>query len=86
MKIYLIKQSKNTGYDTYDSAIVCAEDETEAKRIIPFYEENNSIHYIGDEEYSYDWVTDVNDVTCIEIGEANNNQTKGVILASFNAG
>ena len=31
MKLYLISQSKNDDYDTYDSAVVCAESEEEAK-------------------------------------------------------
>jgi hypothetical protein len=30
-KLYRIWQIKNSGYDTYDSAIVCAETEEEAK-------------------------------------------------------
>lgn len=37
MKIYKITQSINNGYDTYDSAIVCAESTKEAKRIHPSY-------------------------------------------------
>jgi hypothetical protein len=35
MKLYKIFQNINNGYDTYDSAIVCAENEEEAKRIHP---------------------------------------------------
>ncbi len=35
MKIYKLWQDVNNGYDTYDSIIVCAENEEEAKRIHP---------------------------------------------------
>ena len=40
MKLYLIKQDTNYGYDTYDSAVVIATSEEEARRIHP------SKHYI----------------------------------------
>lgn len=33
MKLYLISQNVNNGYDTYDSAVVCAETEEEARMI-----------------------------------------------------
>jgi len=35
MKLYRISQDKNDGYDTYDSAVVAAENENEAKLIHP---------------------------------------------------
>lgn len=35
MKIYLISQDTNPGYDTYDSAVVCAENEQQAQKIHP---------------------------------------------------
>ena len=35
MNIYLISQTENTGYDTYDSAVVCAENEEEARTTHP---------------------------------------------------
>ena len=35
MNIYLIWQNENRGYDTYDSAVVVAEDEESAKLIHP---------------------------------------------------
>ena len=35
MNIYLISQEKNSGYDTYDSAVVCAENEEAAKLTCP---------------------------------------------------
>ena len=35
LKIFKISQTENAGYDTYDSAVVCAENEEKAKRIHP---------------------------------------------------
>ena len=40
MKLYLIQQNTNRAYDTYDSAVVIATSEAEARRIHP------SKHYI----------------------------------------
>ncbi len=37
MKIYRISQNITYGYDTYDSAVVCAENEDEAKKIVNDY-------------------------------------------------
>lgn len=35
MKIYLLSQDRNSWYDTYDSCVVCAESEEEARTIHP---------------------------------------------------
>lgn len=35
MKLWLISQSENNGYDTYDSAVVAAETEEEARHTYP---------------------------------------------------
>ena len=35
MKLYRISQEVNTGYDTYSDAIVCAENEEEARKTHP---------------------------------------------------
>jgi hypothetical protein len=79
MKIYLLFQSENTGYDTYDSCVVCAENEEDAKTITP-----DGIPF--DEEWSHGWCVSPEQVDCREIGTANDNQERGVICASFNAG
>ena len=77
MKIYKISQDVNTDYDTYDAAIVCAENEDEARLINPNEKWNDT--------YTT-WAKTPDQVTVIEIGNANENQKKGIILASFNAG
>lgn len=77
MKLYLLKQKKNRGHDTYDSCVVCAENAQDAITIHPDAE------YPNDDET---WVSDKELISCTEIGEANDKQERGVIIASFNAG
>lgn len=100
MNLYLISQTENIGYDTYDSAVVCAESEEEAKNIYPsiiLYEEldEKSGMRICDydkeanqkrwEEYD-EWASSPNEVRCIFLGKADEKMKKGLICASFNAG
>jgi hypothetical protein len=92
MKLWLISQSKEKGYDTYDSAIVAAETEEEARKTPP------SEYYIWvdgilrrpknpEQEISYPcWATKIEDVTVAFLGEAAPDTKPGVICASFNAG
>lgn len=99
MNIYLITQpSSNVGYDTYDSAIVAAETPYEAVRIHPGYDGedrywDDSIKSwrrgYGDNEpvqKSYEWIDDIEKITCQLVGKAEEGVDQGVILASFNAG
>jgi len=69
MKLWLISQTENNGYDTYDSAVVAAETEVEAKGIIPC---------------DCFWASSPDKVIAKEIGTANDGVT-GVICASYNA-
>lgn len=81
MKLYLISQNDNLGYDIYDACVVCAENEEDAKSITP-----DTGHAIED-NYTYtSWARSRDSVSCKELGEANENQVRGIILASFNAG
>lgn len=86
MKLWKISQTENTDYDTYDSAIVAAETEEEAKKIHPydsvFSEYNNWEPTYG----QGNWCSSPEKVTCELIGEAKPGTESGVILASFNAG
>ena len=77
MKIYKIYQDINNKYDTYDSFIVCAEDEEDAKVIITLDKE--------DDLYG-SWVKDVKDIQVEYLGEAKEGLERGELLASFNAG
>lgn len=77
LKIYKISQTENSGYDTYDSCIVCAESEDEARKITP-------CHYQWGRVDS--WCSSPHKVTVELIGEADSKIEKGIILSSFNAG
>jgi len=79
MKLYKLTQDDNNGYDTYDSCIVCAENEQDAVTISP-----DGFRKIGERYTS--WALNISSITCEEIGEANENQKRGIILSSFNAG
>ncbi len=84
MKLYVISQKVNNNWDTYDSAVVSAENEEDARLIHP------SADYADDE-----WPKNISkdstwalpkDVMVEYIGEAKEGIEKGVIVASFNAG
>lgn len=80
MKLYYLSQNDNNNYDTYDSIVVCAESEEDAMTIDPYGEP-----YVEDQEH-YSWAKKATSISCKEIGEANDEQERGVIIASFNAG
>ena len=81
MKLYLIWQNDNNDYDTYDSAVVVAESEEDAKTIHPYNKEP-----VTEVNEGYSSWTTINNVNVKYIGEAAENQKRGVICASFNAG
>ena len=80
MKLYLLEQNDNNDYDTYDSCLVCAKNEYDAITIDPYGKEFKENDRYGS------WALSKDAITCQEIGEANDNQKRGVIIASFNAG
>jgi hypothetical protein len=75
MKLWLISQDENCGYDIYDSAVVVAETEAEAKATLPSEYAN----------WGVSWATGPEEVTAKLIGEAAESVT-GIVCASFNAG
>ena len=89
MKIYKISQDSNREYDTFDSAVVCAENRETAQKMIPCH-----LHD-GDkvEPASMDWSI-VSSCWCASpdlvkvkfIGNAIPGWPQGIICASFNAG
>jgi hypothetical protein len=82
MNIYKISQSENNYYDTFDSAIVAAESEEEARLINPdgeWYEKQLGYKYTA-------WAYRPEKVKVEYLGTAKENTESGVILASFNAG
>ena len=80
MNIYLIEQTDNQNYDTFDSAIVAASTEDKARLIHPSDIEN----WDGQSDKYGTWVNSEM-VTVTLIGLAIDNK-KGVLLASFRAG
>lgn len=82
--LYLISQTENNDYDTYDAAVVCAPDLTTAINMnprtgLPMTEDDWKNPYTG-------WCTSADKVAVVCIGEADPGITQGVVLASFNAG
>jgi len=84
MKLFLLTQSENSGYDTYDSAVVCAVDEESAKKIHPSGHDSKWWQR-PNERYS-SWATSLDRVHAQYLGEALDAILPGVICASFNAG
>lgn len=83
MNLYLISQDVNYGFDTYDSAVVVARDEEEARNMLPYAGRAGSPEE-DDKWYGGTWTTP-NNVDVRQIGHALAGET-GVICASFNAG
>ena len=80
MKLYLISQTQNDDYDTYDSAVVAALDEEAARQIDP-----GSTKSRWGDAYS-SWCKSPEYVQVKYIGEAADGIDQGVVCASFNAG
>ena len=79
MKLWFIKRPESeVDYDTFDSAIVAAETEEEAKTINPC-SRGWGYRYTA-------WTKSPENVTATYIGMAKDGTERGIILASFNAG
>ena len=77
MNLYLISQTENSNYDTFDSAVVAAPDEAAARSINP-----GGPARWGDRC----WCASPEAVTVRWIGVAADGIEPKVLLASFNAG
>jgi len=84
MNLYLISQNKNRGWDTYDSAVVCANNEEDARIIHPGGRRKDW-HESESYMFTIDWATPAN-VQVKFIGRASKAIPRGVVCASFNAG
>ncbi len=95
MKLWLISQKANCGYDTYDSAVVAADEIEEARRTHPGgiyqwdgaeWSRPNPSGYVSKEgELGATWAHPSH-VHIELIGDAAPDTKAGVICASFNAG
>jgi hypothetical protein len=89
MKLYLIEQDVNNDYDTYDSAVVAAETKEEARLTHPGFAAPapwDGIDSEGREGCGYGTWCNAEYVKVKYIGEADPSISKGVLVASFNAG
>lgn len=95
MNLYLLAQSDNNSYDTYDSCVVCSDTSHDAVRISPenyLWDDTKNCWRCpyGDNEMvdtNYgSWANHVDNISCELIGEAAPVMKEGIVLASFNAG
>ncbi|QDJ58472.1 hypothetical protein EFA59_02645 [Weissella hellenica] len=99
MNLYRISQSVNDDWDTYDSAVVVAENAEEAKKIIPHFT-NSDISTLSNSQFLdliyrdginvEEWAKP-EDVKAEFIGNANKDfldslNGRTTVVASFNAG
>lgn len=76
LKLWLISQSENRGHDSFDSAVVAAYTEEEAKQINPD----------GEWKLYAAWCSSPDKVHVEYLGIATEGVEPGIVLSSFNAG
>jgi hypothetical protein len=81
MKLFKISQDQNLYYETFDSAIVAAPDDSIARMMSP---RDGSIIKNWNGDIQRFWCDSPIYVIVECIGEANDGTQQGVILASFN--
>jgi len=84
MKLYLISQDENRGYEACDSAVVRAPDELTARSISP-YSGDLMTNEDWKETHSL-WCSSIVHVKAEYLGEAEESAEQGLVLSSFNAG
>lgn len=85
MNLYAISQDQNTGYDVYDSAVVAAATEEDARRQHP----DGTVWGVDPGKWAdtySSWCSDPVYVRVTLIGTAAPGIAAGVIVSSFNAG
>ncbi len=85
MKIWVISQDVNGGYDTYDSAVVIAATEEDARNMHPSGSRDKKA-WKGPGAWYYDWAHTPDQVKVELIGDALEDEEPRVVVASFNAG
>lgn len=82
MNLYKISQHVNKGYDTYDSAVVCAETAIDAQNMDP-----GTGKEITNWEHQYqNWAPYSDQVIVTFLGIADEEIPKGIVVSSYNAG
>ena len=82
-KLFLISQDVNDGYETYDSAVVCATSKKKAQTMFPFEE---TLHHTHNDYYRKEEWAPIEDVKVKFIGTTDKYKPGDVVIASFNAG
>jgi len=86
VKLFRIFQEVNDDYDTYDSAIVCAENKESARKIHPSSDSpNNVTETLENNDITCYWCG-WKDVKVEYIGKAKEGMKRHCLLASFNSG
>ena len=78
LKLYLLTQDVNTGYETYDSCVVAAYDEEDARTITP--------DYASWDRMCSSWARHPHEVEVQLLGTVTKGIERGVVHESFNAG
>ncbi len=94
MNIYLITQETNIGYDTFDSAVVIADNEEQASKVNPLsvtYPKDNNISDTEEDgtfiKRSSSWARNAKDVKVKLLGSYLGEEKRAVaIVSSYNAG
>lgn len=89
MNIYKISQSANKGWDTYDSAVVVAANEDDAKKIHPSGKDFYDDWWTREPNpgFGSTWANKLADVQVELVGVAREGlEPATVVCASFNAG
>lgn len=81
MNIYLLYNDAVRGYDTYNSAVVRAESEDEARMMHP-----SGFEWDGTEANCWGNWCGATQVRVTLLGTAADSTSKGVVCASYNAG
>jgi hypothetical protein len=84
MNLYLISQEENNGYDTYDSAVVFANNEDEARNTNP--STGCPMEWEDTSSGIPSWCRYPESVKVELLGVAIEGSENGVICSSFNAG
>jgi len=84
MKLFLLTQTVNDEYDTFDAIVVSAESEEDAKTIPPGFNTGYGRTSHWDKSMWVPYESRDEDITAEYIGETH--KPRGVILNSFNAG
>ena len=84
MKLFKVWQEENSNYDTFDSMVVAASDEDEARNIMPSWD-NKVGPFEPSGRYGL-WAYSIDAVKVEYLGEAKDGTEKSIIIASFNAG